>query len=66
MADRQFTELDLRRMLEHATGVRQDLVEGRWVVAARHKRAAWEIIIEPDARAQLQVVVTAYPLEEES
>ena len=65
MTDRRFTEVDLRRMLEHATGFRQDIVEGRWVVEARHKRAAWEIIIEPDVRGKLQVVVTAYPVEEE-
>jgi hypothetical protein len=30
MVDRRFTEIDLRRMLEHAGGYREDVVEGRW------------------------------------
>jgi hypothetical protein len=30
MADRRFTEIDLRRMLERASGHRRDVVEGRW------------------------------------
>jgi len=63
MTDRQFTEIDLRRMLEHATGHRADIEEGRWVIDARHKRAAWEVIVEPDTKTQLLVVVTAYPVE---
>jgi len=61
MTDRQFTEVELRRMLEHAKGHRPDIVEGRWVIDVRHKRSAWEVIVEPDAKVQLLVVVTAYP-----
>ena len=64
MTDRQFTEVDLRRMLEHAKGYRPDIVQGRWVVEVRHKRSAWEVIVEPDTTSQLLVVITAYPVEE--
>jgi hypothetical protein len=32
MDDRRFTEIDLRRMLERASGYREDVVEGRWVI----------------------------------
>ena len=64
MTDRQFTEVDLRRMLEHAKGHRADVEEGRWVIEVQHKRAAWEVIVEPDMKTQLLVVVTAYPVEE--
>ena len=64
MGDRRFTELDLRRMLERATGYRTDVVEGRWVFETRHRRRAWEVIVEPDWERQLLVVVTAYPLWE--
>jgi hypothetical protein len=64
MTDRQFTEVDLRRMLEHAKGHRADIEEGRWVIDVSHKRAAWEVIVEPDTTTQLLVVVTAYPVEE--
>jgi len=62
MEDRDFNELDLRRMLHHARAYRSDRVEGRWVIEARHIGQPWEIIMEPDESAQLLVVVTAYPL----
>jgi hypothetical protein len=64
MGDRRFTELDLRRMLERASGYRVDVVEGRWVIETRHRRKAWEVIVEPDWERQLLVVVTAYPVWE--
>jgi len=63
MADRRFTEVDLQRMLEKATGLRRDIVEGRWVIATRHQRRTWEVIVEPDSAEKLLIVVTAYPLE---
>jgi len=34
--DRAFNELDLRRMLEYASGYRADILEGRFVIEARH------------------------------
>jgi hypothetical protein len=63
MVDRQFSEVDLRRMLEYATGLREDVVEGRWVVATWHHKHPWEVILEPDSDAGSLVVVTAYPVE---
>lgn len=50
-------------VLDKASGLRPDLIEGRWVVETKHRRRAWEIIVEPDERDALLVVVTAYPLE---
>ena len=64
MGDRRFTEVDLRRMLERASGYRQDVVEGRWLIATRHRSKAWEVIVEPDWELRLLVVVTAYPVWE--
>jgi hypothetical protein len=64
MLDRRFNEVDLRRMLEHASGYRADVVEGRWVIETRHGRKDWEVIVEPDGEQTLLVVVTAYPVEE--
>jgi hypothetical protein len=64
MDDRQFTELDLRRMLERASGYREDVVDGRWVIETKHRGKAWEVIVEPDFERQLLVVVTAYPVWE--
>ena len=62
MEDRQFNEVDLRTMLEHAHTYRQDIVENRWVIQTRHKKHDWEIIAEPDDVYKLLVVVTAYPV----
>ena len=64
MDDRRFTEIDLRRMLERASGYREDVVEGRWVIETTHRGKAWEVIVEPDVERQLLVVVTAYPVRE--
>ena len=64
MVDRRFTEVDLRRMLEHAGGYRADVVEGRWVIETRHNKKNCEVIVEPDNEQELSVVVTAYPVEE--
>ena len=64
MSDRRFTEIDLRRMLERASGYREDVVAGRWVIETRHRGKAWEVILEPDRERRLLVVVTAYPVWE--
>jgi hypothetical protein len=63
MGDRRFTEIDLRRMLEYASGYHRDILEGRWVIESRHRRRAWEIIVEPDFDAKLMIVITAYPVK---
>lgn len=62
MMDRRFTEVDLRAMLEVAEDYHSDDVEGRWVIQTRHHRKPWEVVVEPDLREKLLVVVTAYPL----
>jgi len=63
MEDRAFSEVDLRLMLEHAGGHRSDILEGRFVIEARHTGQAWEVIVEPDELRQLVVVITAYPVD---
>jgi hypothetical protein len=63
MEDRDFTEVELREMLERAQGYRPDVLEGRWVIDARRRGRRWEIIVEPDPEALYLVVVTAYPIE---
>jgi len=64
MTDRRLTEIDLRRMLERASGYREDVVEGRRIIETRHRSRAWEVIVEPDPERELLVVVTAYPVWE--
>jgi hypothetical protein len=63
MEDRDFTEIDLRTMLEQTQDYSPDVVEGRWVIATHHCQQLWHIIVEPDPVEQLLVVVTAYPVE---
>ena len=64
MVDRSFTEVDLRHMMERASSLHPDIVEGRWIASCRHERRPWEVIVEPDFEQQLIVVVTAYPVED--
>ena len=60
MQDRRFTEVDLRRMLEHATGRRRDCVAGRWIIQTRRNRQDWEVIVEPLVSEKILLVITAY------
>ncbi len=64
MVDRDFTEVDLRVMLEHASGFFPSTVEGRWIVKTKRRRRHWKVIVEPDFDRRLLVVVTAYPIAE--
>ena len=64
MEDRGFNEVDLRRMLEHASDHAPDIRAGRFVITARHAGQGWAVIVEPDEQRQLLVVVTAYPVEQ--
>ena len=65
MLDRRISEVDLRLMLEEATGFREDLVADRLVIETTQKKRAWEVIVEPDGATQRLVVVTAYPVFED-
>jgi hypothetical protein len=60
MDEREFSELELRRMLDVATGVRPSRVEARYVATTRHRGKPWEVVLEPDPDERLLYVVTAY------
>lgn len=60
MVDRAFTEVELRLMLESATGCHADIEPGRWVIESRLARNWWEVIVEPDDAEEILVIVTAY------
>lgn len=60
MLDRQFNEVDLRRMLADASGLVPQ-PEGRFAVRTQHGGRQWEIIVEPDPTDRVLVVITAYP-----
>jgi hypothetical protein len=62
MEERDFTEVDVREMLEVATGFAPDVVEGRFVIESPLQGRRWHVIVEPDPDDSLLVVVTAYPV----
>ena len=63
MRDRQFNEVDLRVMMDAATGFLENHEEGRFVVETFHEGSRWTVIVEPSSDDQVLIVVTAYPLD---
>ena len=47
-------------MLEQATGLREDVVHGRWLVETWHLGRPWAVIVGPDVELERIVVITAY------
>src|SRR5260221_13080782 len=64
MEQRGVTEVEVRAMLEGATGFEPSVVEGRFMIHTRHAQRPWIVILEPDAGVDLLVVVTVYELSE--
>lgn len=62
MVDRGSSESDLRALLEDATVVEPDHVQGRWLVSSRRIRERWAVVVEPDDPRRVVVIVTAYRL----
>lgn len=60
MIDRDFSEADLRLMIEVANRMRSGGSAGRWVLETVHLAAAWEVVVEPDELDRVIVVITAY------
>ena len=60
MEQRGVTEVEVRTMLQRATGFELSVVEGRFTLRASHLQKPWIVIVEPDSDAQLLVVVTVY------
>jgi Domain of unknown function (DUF4258) len=64
MEQRGVTEVEVRAMLERTTGFEPSVVDGRFMIHARHAEDPWVVIVEPDADAKLLVVVTVYEVSE--
>ena len=61
MEEREFTEIELRRMMEHATGYHPDpSYEGRWLIRTRHQRQRCVIAVEPLLEKERLAVITIY------
>lgn len=63
MLDRHFDEVELRLMLDEASGYHADIEPGRWVIETLRDRRPWEVIVEPDFADSVLVVVTAYAVD---
>ncbi len=64
MEQRSVTEVEVRAMLEGATGFEPSVVEGRFMIHSSHLQRSWVVIVEPDADSNLLVVVTVYEVSE--
>ena len=60
MIDRGFSETDPRVMVDDAKGLRPAGTTGRWIVETSHFDDAWDVVVEPDERDRVIVVITAY------
>jgi len=63
MLQRGFTEVDLRVMMEGASGLSPSVEYGRWVVTARHGNRRWAVVVEPETQKRLLKVLTAYEVD---
>jgi hypothetical protein len=63
MIDRGFSEANLRLMVEVADGIRSGSSPGRWILATISHGDHWEVVVEPDNRDRVIVVITAYSTE---
>src|SRR5689334_16722483 len=64
MEQRSVTEVDVRAMLERATGFEPSVVGGRFMIHVVRNNRPWVVIVEPDTEASLLVVVTVYEVSE--
>jgi hypothetical protein len=63
MEDRNFTDIDVRLMLDDATDYRPSATEGRFVIRTKFERRFWEIVVEPNYQDLLLLVIAAYVRE---
>jgi hypothetical protein len=60
MEQRGVTEVEVRAVLERATGFEASVVEGRFMIHTQRGQGPWVVIVEPDSEVRLLVVVTVY------
>ncbi len=64
MEQRGVTEVEVRAMLERATGFEASVVEARFMIHTKRAQSPWVVIVEADAEARLLVVVTVYEVSQ--
>jgi hypothetical protein len=63
MLQRNFNEIDLRSMIFNAQKIKNDIIDGRYVLETKLFNQKWEVIVEPDIQDEVLVVITAYKPE---
>ena len=63
MEERNFSEVELRTMLDNATRWVPARRPGRWLVHTHHSGHPWCVVVEPDLDEKTLMIVTAYPEE---
>jgi hypothetical protein len=63
MEERDLNEVGLREIMSAATGFSPALEVGRFVVYVSRHRRRWKIIVEPDSKARVLVVVTVFQVD---
>lgn len=63
MQERGFSEVDLRGMLEDASGFHDSAMSGRFCIETHWHAELWEVVVEPDDVERSLIVVTAYRVE---
>lgn len=60
MEERGVTEVEVRSMLQRASGYSPSVVENRFMIETTHRGRPWIVIVEPDPDERLLVIVTVY------
>lgn len=60
MEQREVTEVEVRSMLQRASGFSPSVVQGRFMIETTHRGRPWIVIVEPDPDDRVLVIVTAY------
>ncbi len=62
MIDRDFSETELRTMLDDAFDISPNKEPGRWTVTTRHDGNNWKVILEPLDQERIIRVITAFQI----
>jgi len=60
LEERDLTALEVRAMLQRANSYELDAREGRFQIPIRYKRRPWIVVVEPNERWKLLVIVTVF------
>ena len=63
MAERGFSEIELRTMLDNASELIPARHSGRWIIYTRHTGQPWRVVVEPDPEDKILMIVTAFSAE---